>query len=183
MPKIEYTSNKSAESRLKSHKIDTKRPNTPNFKYILRSKPKLKSQRAKINFSCPKSTIRDLNLTRQCLITTSRVPNLTHTHQKLTSTGLKFKKCSNSPFTGHKPTSICLNFILICLKWTPRGSQIVSQMPRIDSNRLSIDSQNAKSNLDGQKPTARGQKATPLVPKPTLRCLNRIYLQIAAKNK
>ena len=38
-------------------------------------------------------------------------------------------------------------------------------MPRIDSHRLTIDSQNAKSNLDGPKLTARGQKATPVSPK------------------
>ena len=164
MPKIKNTSNKAAKSRLKSPKIDTKRPNTPNFKYISRSKPKLKSQRAKINFSCPKSTFKDLKLTLKFLITTPIVPNLTHTHQKSTPTCLKFKKCSNSPFTSHKPTSICLNL-------TPRGSKIVSHMPRIDWNRLSIDSQNAKSNPDGQKPTARWQKAIPWIPKQTLRCL------------
>ena len=34
MPKIEYTSNRTTESRLKSLKIDTKSTNTPNFKYI-----------------------------------------------------------------------------------------------------------------------------------------------------
>ena len=33
-------------------------------------------------------------------------------------------------------------------------------MPRIDSHRLEIDSRNAKSNLDGPKLTARGQKGT-----------------------
>ena len=125
MPKIKNTSNKAAKSRLKSPKIDTKRPNTPNFKYISRSKPKLKSQRAKINFSCPKSTFKDLKLTLKFLITTPIVPNLTHTHQKSSPRCLKFKKCSNSPFTSHKPTSICLNL-------TPRGSKIVSHMPRID---------------------------------------------------
>ena len=65
MPKIEYTSNKAAKSRLKSPKIDTKRPNTPNFKYISRSKPKLKSQRAKINFSCPKSTFNHMSTIRK----------------------------------------------------------------------------------------------------------------------
>ena len=35
-------------------------------------------------------------------------------------------------------------------------------MPRIDSHRLEIDSENAKSNHDGPKLTARGQKATPV---------------------
>ena len=75
MPKIEYTSNKVAKSRLQSHKIYSKRPNTPYFKYISRSKPKLKSQRAKTNFSCSKSTSRGLNFILKCLITTSRVPN------------------------------------------------------------------------------------------------------------
>ena len=34
-------------------------------------------------------------------------------------------------------------------------------MPKIDSNRISIYSQNAKSNPDGQKATARWQKAKP----------------------
>ena len=38
-------------------------------------------------------------------------------------------------------------------------------MPRIDSHRLDIDSENAKSNHDGSKLTARGQKATPVSPK------------------
>ena len=38
-------------------------------------------------------------------------------------------------------------------------------MPRIDSHRLKIDSENAKSNHDGPKLTARGHKATPVSPK------------------
>ena len=124
MPKIKNTSNKAAKSRLKSPKIDTKRPNTPNFKYISRSKPKLKSQRAKINFSCPKSTFKDLKLTLKFLITTPIVPNLTHTHQKSTSRSLKFEKQNqNSPFTGKK------NFLM---------PKIDSHMPKIDCQSSNI---------------------------------------------
>ena len=38
-------------------------------------------------------------------------------------------------------------------------------MPRIDSRRLKIDTQNAKLNLDVPKSSARGQKVIPVSPK------------------
>ena len=38
-------------------------------------------------------------------------------------------------------------------------------MPRIDSHRPKIDSQNAKSNLDGPNLSPRGQNVTPVIPK------------------
>jgi len=134
-------------NEIESHIIYSKRPNTPNFKYISPPEPKLRSQRSNINFWSPKSTLRGQSLTLKGLIT-------------------KFQKqCRDWPFMGQKTTSICPKLTLICQKSTQRGSKIVSQMPRIDSHRPKIDSQNAKSNPDGSNLTARGQNATPVSPK------------------
>ena len=91
MLKIEYTSRIATESRLKIYKIYSKRPTTTNFKYISLPEPKLRSQSSKINFSSPKSTPRSLQLTLKGLITTAKIPKLTHTHKKSTPRGVKLK--------------------------------------------------------------------------------------------
>ena len=92
MPKIKYTSRITAESGIESHKIYSKRPTTPNFRNISPPKSKLRSQRSKIKFSFPKSTLKGLKLILQGRITTPRVPNLTHIHLKLNHRGLGLKK-------------------------------------------------------------------------------------------
>ena len=130
MPKIEYTSRIAAESGLESHDIYSRRPNTPNFKNISPPKSKLRSQRSKINFSFPKSTLKGLKLILQGRITTPRVPNLTHIHQKFSPRGLELKK--KTKFAVHGPK----NYF---------------HMPEIDSHIPKIDSQRSKNRLPDAK--------------------------------
>ena len=56
-------------------------------------------------------------------------------------------------------------------KSTPRGPKTDCKMPTIDSQRPTGDSQSAKPNRR-PKSTPSGQKATSVVPKSTLTCLN-----------